>query len=179
MKAILGILLISMIFLLGCTQQEANIVADVMEQDDSAMEKEDSMIDKGDAMEIEDSEAENVSASALFIPFTKTAYEMAKAEGKPIFLMFHANWCPTCARQKPINEQAFRNPEMPSNAIGFQVNYNDNETDADETALAREFNVTYQHTLFFINSGGEQISRITGNTSEARIIELMNQAAGA
>lgn len=37
--------------------------------------------------------------------------------------------------------------------IGFRVNYNDDQTDNEEKALAREFGVAYQHKKVFVKNG--------------------------
>lgn len=39
--------------------------------------------------------------------------------------------------------------------VGFRANYNDDETDAAEKALAQQLGVTYQHTKIIFKNGAE------------------------
>ncbi len=90
--------------------------------------------------------------SSPLLDFTKADYEKATASGKLVVLYFYANWCPLCKAEFPVMQEAF-NGLSSEGVIGFRVNYNDNQTDADEVALAREFGVAYQHTKVFVKSG--------------------------
>lgn len=94
----------------------------------------------------------NMHASVEYVPFTLAAYNQAKAEGKTIFLEFYANWCPICQSQAPALEAAI--PKIKSDKlVAFRVNYKDSETDADESDLARQLNITYQHTHIIVQNG--------------------------
>ena len=127
----------------------------MMESDDTMIEGDDAMMDEGVLMGAE-SEFSGTrlagSASAPLLDFTQADYEKALASEKLIALYFYANWCPTCRAEFPLMEQAFDKLET-DQVVGFRVNFNDNETDADETALAREFGVAYQHTKVFVKNG--------------------------
>lgn len=90
--------------------------------------------------------------SALLLDFTKADYDATIPSDKLIVLYFYANWCPICKAEFPIAQGAF-NELTTDNVVGFRVNYNDNETDADEVALARQFGVAYQHTKVFVKNG--------------------------
>ena len=118
------------------------------------------------------------SDGSFYKPFTVAEYEKARSEGKVIFLEFYANWCPYCTQQKPVNESAFESPSMPKNVAGFQVNYKDSDTDADEEAVAREFGISYQHTRVILKADGSVSHKSTGNVGEQEIINLV-RAAGA
>ncbi len=80
-----------------------------------------------------------------YVPFTKAAYEQAKADGKTIFLEFYATWCPTCQAQAPALKEGLESISS-EKLVAFRVNYRDSDTDADEAALAQKYNITYQHT---------------------------------
>ncbi len=87
-----------------------------------------------------------------YLVFTKAAYDQALADGKIVFLDFYANWCPVCRAETPVLEQGF-NGLTTDKIVGFRVNFNDTETDNDEKALAKQFNVPYQHYKVIIKNG--------------------------
>lgn len=89
-----------------------------------------------------------------YLDFTQADYTAAKAAGKVILLNFYATWCPICRAEAPKLQAGFDALANP-NVIAFRVNYNDDQTDADEKALAKEFGVTYQHTKVLIVNGQE------------------------
>lgn len=103
-----------------------------------------------------------------YFVYDKSEFEKAKAANRPILLFFYANWCPTCARQEPINVATF-NSLSNSNVIAFRVNFNDSDTSVEEEALAEQFGVTYQHTFFTLNSKGEQVEKFLGDTSSEKL----------
>jgi len=113
---------------------------------------------------------------STYQPFTRTAYEQAKADGKPILLNFFANWCPTCAAQEPRTEALFINKKIPGGIIGFRINYNDSDTDADEVALAKQLGVTYQHTYIYFNAEGKETARTIGTTPDTTIIQNLQKS---
>jgi len=103
-----------------------------------------------------------------YYQYSKKDYEAAKAQRHPIYLYFYANWCPTCAKQEPQNVTMFNDTgkqEKYQDFVAFRVNFNDSDTDKDEEALAKEFGVTYQHTMFVLDRNGQQIKKFLGQTS--------------
>lgn len=89
---------------------------------------------------------------ATLLDFTKADYDKALASENLIVLYFYANWCPICQAEFPVMQSAFH--ELSSgNVIGFRVNFNDNQTDEFEKALAREHGVAYQHTKVLVKNG--------------------------
>jgi thiol-disulfide isomerase/thioredoxin len=88
----------------------------------------------------------------LLLDFKKADYEMALKSDKLIVLYFFAKWCPTCIAEFPVMMEVF-DELTEGKVIGFRVNYNDDDTDADEKGLAREFGVPYQHTKVFVKNG--------------------------
>lgn len=128
--------------------------------DESSMSEGES---KGESMETDASSSTPPEAMISFsgerlagttsplLAFTKSDYDKALASNKLVVLYFYANWCPTCRAEFPKAEAAFRELTG-TGVVGFRVNFNDNETDSDETSLAREFGVAYQHTKVFVKN---------------------------
>lgn len=85
------------------------------------------------------------------IDYNKADYDKAVASNKLVVLYFYASWCPICRVEIPKLYAAF-NQLSGSDVVGFRVNYNDSDTDANEEALAREFGVPYQHTKVFVKN---------------------------
>lgn len=77
-----------------------------------------------------------------------------------IVLFFYANWCPTC---RPVDaELKQRLTEIPAGIEIYRVNYNDDETDEAEKALAQKYGVTYQHTFVQVDKNGNEITKWNG-----------------
>ncbi|MBI1754677.1 redoxin domain-containing protein [Candidatus Azambacteria bacterium] len=112
--------------------------------------------------------------SALVLDFNKPDYDVAKASDKLIVLYFYANWCPICRLEFPVMQSAF-NELTTDKVIGFRVNYNDSDTDADEKNLARAFGIPYQHTKVFLKKG-TQILKAPDSWSKDRYLSEINKA---
>jgi len=110
--------------------------------------------------------------SSLLLDFTSADYEKAKESGKLVVLYFYANWCPLCkAETKEALYPAF-NELTHDTVVGFQVSYSDNETSAEEKALAREFGVGYQHTKVFVKDGKRLLKSPEGWNKERYLAEI-------
>lgn len=113
--------------------------------------------------------------SAQLLDFNKADFDAAIQSDKVVVLYFFANWCPICAEEFPKMQAAFN--QLTTNAVvGFRVNYNDNQTDVDETALAREHGVAYQHTKVFIKNG-QQILKSPETWNQDRYLTEINKTA--
>ncbi len=91
---------------------------------------------------------------SYYFAFTRDDYQRALDGDKIILLNFYANWCPFCLAETPEIEAGFNNLES-DRVIGFRVNYDDSETDADEKAMAKKFKITYQHVKVILVDGKE------------------------
>jgi len=91
-------------------------------------------------------------STSPFVEFNTADYEQAIAEGRPILLTFHAEWCPVCQTELVSTKEAFNELEN-SNLVGFHVDYKDGNTDDSEKDLAKEFNVIFQHTKVIMKDG--------------------------
>jgi len=112
--------------------------------------------------------------SAPLLDFTKADYDMAVKSDKLVVLYFYANWCPICKAEFPVMQKVF-NELSTDKAIGFRVNYNDDQTDTDEKALAKQFGVAYQHTKVFVKNG-QRILKSPEGWDEKRYDTEINKA---
>jgi thioredoxin 1 len=71
------------------------------------------------------------------VPFNQIQFDAARGSGKPIAVVFHADWCPTCRAQAPVLKQLSESPELKSMTL-FVANFD------TEKALKRSLGVTKQ-----------------------------------
>lgn len=112
------------------------------------------------------------------LDFTRADYDVALQSGKLILLYFYANWCPICARETAESLYPAFNELARADIIGFRVNYNDTDTDADEKNLARTFGVAYQHTKVFVKDGVRTL-KSPESWDKSRYLLEINKAAPA
>ncbi|MBI2142785.1 redoxin domain-containing protein, partial [Candidatus Woesearchaeota archaeon] len=110
-----------------------------------------------------------------FYEFDKESYEAALSEGKYVFLDFYANWCPICKAEEPEIKAAFNELGV-ENVTGFRVNYNDDQTDSNEKALAKKFGITYQHTKIVVAPDEKVVSRTLRQQSKQEVLDQIKQA---
>ncbi len=112
---------------------------------ESAMEKKEVMMEPEDAM---------LEANEQYVFFSPEA--LAAASEKRRVLYFYANWCPTC---QPADKDFQENgTQLPEDVVVIRINYNDDDTDEAEKALAKKYGVTYQHTYVQIDDQGEKVA---------------------
>ncbi len=107
-------------------------------------------------------------SKAKLIEFNKADYDKAVVSGNLVVLYFYANWCPICKAEFPKMQAAF-NELSSDRVVAFRVNFKDNETSAEEEALARQFGVPYQHTKVFLK-GGKQVLKAPDSWDTERYI---------
>ena len=112
--------------------------------------------------------------SAQLIAYNKADYEAAVKSDKLVALYFTANWCPICKVEIP-NLYAAWNELTTDKVVGFRVDYNDSDTDADEKNLARQLGVVYQHTKVFLKNG-KQVLKSPESWSKERNLSEINKA---
>ena len=113
-----------------------------------------------------------------YYEFDKAAYEKALGEERYIFLDFYANWCPICRAEEPDIKAAF-NELSTGNVIGFRVNYNDDQTDESEKALAKKLGVAYQHTKIVVAPDEKVASRTLKQQSKQEVLDQIKESAAA
>jgi thiol:disulfide interchange protein len=154
-------------FLGGCS-----LFAPELREGDEEYETEEHIQEEREAAEDagnEESE-ETVQEGSYFIDFDQEKYEAALAEGKTVFLDFHASWCPTCKVNEPIIREVL-DERTDEGLAAFKVDYDNSE------ALQRQFGVRSQSTLILIQ-GGQVDSYKTfgpGLISEEQMLEFLDQ----
>lgn len=98
------------------------------------------------------------------IPYSAAAFDAAQKAGKPIVVVVHATWCPTCRAQKPILSKLETDP-MFQNVVVFHVDF-DSQADA-----LRRFGVRMQSTLIAFK-GAAETARSVGDTDPKSIASL-------
>ena len=116
--------------------------------------------------------------SAPLLDFTKADYDAAVKTNKLVVLYFYANWCPICKNETANALYPAFNELSSDKVIGFRVNYKDDQTDNDETNLAKEFGVAYQHTKVFVKNGARILKSPEGwdkNRYQSEINKALTQ----
>lgn len=178
-----ALFMILALFLAACTQTEQTM------QEQTIMEKDEVMM-KNEAVKTTEAVMEkSASSSAItadeltaqptliggtasrYYDWNKELFEASLAEGKTIFLEFHASWCPVCKRQEPALIAGFEKLNNP-NVIGFKVPYKDDKTTNEHTQLARKYGIAYQHTHIVIKNGAVALKNPEEWTTERFILEM-------
>ncbi len=107
-------------------------------------------------------------AAAAEVPFTQAQYMEAVAAGKPVVVYLHADWCPTCRAQQPIVDRLSKDAHFKDVTI-FVADFD------KETALEKSLGVSQQST-FVVFKQGHEVTRSTGQTSDAAIRAVLEQA---
>lgn len=159
MKALYIAVVVLTLFVAACKPQAAPPVA-------SGITPDPAMVD--DAHMDQENPAGQMMGGPTYQPYSKAAFDQAKADGKVIFLEFHASWCATCRAQEPHIQAAFQtmaqDPKY-SDVVGFKVDY-DTETD-----LKREYGITYQHSHVILGKDGSVKVKSIGEPWDALTVQ--------
>ncbi len=107
-------------------------------------------------------------APSAEVPFDQAQFDSMRAAGKPVAVVFHADWCPTCRAQAPVLEKLTRAPAFRSLTL-YVANFD------TEKALKRSLGVTEQSTIVVFKDGKE-VARSTGDTQEQNLSSLLSRA---
>jgi thioredoxin 1 len=100
--------------------------------------------------------------------FDQAQFDAARAAGKPVAVVFHADWCPTCRAQAPLLKELSQSPELKSLTL-YVANFD------TEKALKKSFGVTQQSTIVVFKDGKES-ARSTGDTQKESLAALLHHA---
>jgi thioredoxin 1 len=102
------------------------------------------------------------------VPYNQVQFDALRAAGKPVAVVFHADWCPTCRAQAPVLKQLTQSQELQGITL-FVANFD------TETALKRSLGITKQSTIVVFKDGKES-ARSTGDTQPDTLNELLRRA---
>ncbi len=108
------------------------------------------------------------AALAAELPFDQAQFDAARTAGKPVAVVFHADWCPTCRAQAPVLKELAASPEFKTVTV-FIANFD------TEKALKKGLGVTKQSTLVVFR-GGKETARSTGDTQADALATLLRHA---
>jgi thioredoxin 1 len=109
-----------------------------------------------------------MAASAAELPFNQAQFDAARAAGKPVAVVFHADWCPTCRAQGPVLKELTQSPAFKPLTL-YVANFDTEKT------LKRSLGVTQQSTIVVFKDGKE-VARSTGDTQEDSLAALLRHA---
>jgi len=102
------------------------------------------------------------------IPFNQAQFDATRAAGKPVALVFHADWCPVCRAQAPVLKELAQTPELKPVTL-YIANFDTEKT------LKESLGVTHQSTIVVFKNGRE-IARSTGDTQQDSLAALLRHA---
>ncbi len=102
------------------------------------------------------------------VPYNQAQFDAMRAAGKPVAIVFHADWCPTCRAQAPVLKQLTQSQELK----GITLFVADFDT---EKALKHSLGITKQSTIVVFKDGKES-ARSTGDTQPGTLSELLRHA---
>jgi thiol-disulfide isomerase/thioredoxin len=100
------------------------------------------------------------------------AFAAAKADGKPLFLFWGAEWCPPCAQ---IKSTIFNTREFQERSRLFVPVYLDGDTPSAQRQGER-FGVMGYPTMILFRADGTEITRLPGGVDVARYATILDTA---
>jgi len=107
----------------------------------------------------------NAFASEYTTDFTKEAFEQAQNNGKTVVLYSWNKYCVTCAKQKPILQQAKKDFK---NVLFFYIEHKKNK------ALLKDLNINFWSTIA-VYRDSQQIARGVGLVEKDQIYLLIKK----
>jgi len=193
MKKIMFLMMI-LVFLYGCetssqnaqdtvkepktiaNEQKGEMASDAMQKKPETLNeepiKENSMETSKDTLKETTKKAKELANN--YYRFDKAHYEQSLMDGKIIFLDFHADWCPICNQEQPEIISAFNELES-DDVVGYQVHYNDGNTNDDDTEMAKKYGISYQHTKVIIDYNGDVALKSLESFDKNKVLEAIKK----
>lgn len=108
------------------------------------------------------------SAFAFGKNFTQATFDQARDANKPILVMVHADWCPTCRAQEAVIKKLSALPQF-SNLEILRIDYD------TQPGFVRAFRVPRQSALL-VYKGHKGVARSLGETNEEAIAAQLKKA---
>ncbi len=109
-------------------------------------------------------------AMAGFIAYEPGVIENALAEGKTVFVDYHATWCVTCKAQKRVLDKLLReNPAYEAAMTFVRVDWDT----YSEHEVTTSRNIPRRSVLIVLK-GDQELGRIVADTSEEAIKALLD-----
>ena len=102
--------------------------------------------------------------------YNQVEFDTAVSQGKTVILNFYADWCPTCAQERPAVQEVFSEQ---TEIVAFEVHYRSSSTTPEETALAREYGITAQGTKVILRPNSE-VEKIIGHWTKEEWNEFIS-----
>ncbi len=112
--------------------------------------------------------ASSLAMAGPVVPYDQDAFDKLAQEGKPVVVVVHAPWCPTCKVQKPIQFGLMEQPAY-KDVTMMTIDF-----DSQKPLLAK-YKVAMQSTMISFK-GGQEVGRSVGDTSAAGIEGLVKKA---
>ena len=101
--------------------------------------------------------------------YDQATFDALAAADKPVVLVVHATWCPTCKAQDPIQRGLMKSEPFKDYTM-LTLDF-----DADK-AILKTFRVSQQSTMIVFR-GKTEVGRSVGDTTKAGIEALMKKAS--
>lgn len=108
--------------------------------------------------------------AAEFRPYSAAALQAARAEGRPVLVHVHADWCPVCRAQAPLIRSLSAGAAY-DRMLVLTLDFD------DQKAERKVLGVGKQSTLIAF-ADGREVARSMGQTSPSAITAMLNRALG-
>lgn len=99
-----------------------------------------------------------------------SAFARAKADKKPVFLFWTAQWCPPCNHVKSM---VFTRDDFIAKSRSFVPVYVDGDTPSGQ-ALGQRFKVSGYPTMVLLTAEGNEVTRLEGSVEPVKYMQLLD-----